>query len=366
MKTITLLPADSYVVINKTIITEYDKKVIIDLYQPIIGPIAVSLYFTFISDLDKYDNRSDVLSHHHLMIMLKSGLDVIKKACSSLESVGLIKTFVKLNDNQNNYIYEIYSPISPNEFLNHPVLNIVLYNNIGDTEYKKLCNHYKKIQIDMKEYEDISSTLSSTYTSINNNIRNDSIKSREEIGINVGEVIDFDTLISSIPNNIISDKAFNKRTMILTILTIIVIIGINQFTSLLEVALKDTQYSDTLTNDVWKQSGGTNALRVIVYSVPMIFSLIGKKYIDEANNPIINICVNCSVVTSLLYLVSMVTSGIFIGRLPIYTSLTSYILLPWLIDHMFEKKSAFLVKMMMYGFYFLFFYYQMHFAWGAL
>ena len=57
MKTITLLPADSYVVINKTIITEYDKKVIIDLYQPIIGPIAVSLYFTFISDLDKYDNK---------------------------------------------------------------------------------------------------------------------------------------------------------------------------------------------------------------------------------------------------------------------------------------------------------------------
>ena len=165
---------------------------------------------------------------------------------------------------------------------------------------------------------------------------------------------------------IVQGKAFNKRTMVLTILTIIVIIGINQFTSLLEVALKDTQYSDTLTNDVWKQSGGTNALRVIVYSVPMIFSLIGKKYIDEANNPIINICVNCSVVTSLLYLVSMVTSGIFIGRLPIFTSLTSYILLPWLIEHMFEKKSAFLVKMMMYGFYFLFFYYQMHFAWGAL
>lgn len=165
---------------------------------------------------------------------------------------------------------------------------------------------------------------------------------------------------------IIQGRAFNKRTIVLTILTIIVIIGINQFTSLLEVALKDTQYSDTLTNDVWKQSSGTNVLRVIVYSVPMIFSLIGKQYIDEANNPIINICVNCSIVTSLLYLVSMVTSGIFIGRLPIYTSLTSYILLPWLIEHMFEKKSAFLVKMMMYGFYFFFFFYQMHFGWGVL
>ena len=35
MKAITLLPADSYRVVNKTIISEYDKKVIVDLYQPI-------------------------------------------------------------------------------------------------------------------------------------------------------------------------------------------------------------------------------------------------------------------------------------------------------------------------------------------
>lgn len=165
---------------------------------------------------------------------------------------------------------------------------------------------------------------------------------------------------------IIQGNAFNKRTIVLIILTIIIIIGINQFTSLLEVALKDTQYSDTLTNDVWKQDDGTNVLRVLIYSVPMILAYIGKNYIKEADEPVINICVNCSVVTSLLYIVSKFTSGIYIGRLPIYTSLTSYILLPWLIDHMFEKKSAILVKLIMFGCYFLFFYYQMHFSWGFL
>ena len=69
----------------------------------------------------------------------------------------------------------------------------------------------------------------------------------------------------------------------------------------------------------------------------------------------INLCVNCSVITTALYVISAVTSGIYFGRLPIYTSLTGYILLPWLINHMFEKKSAVLVKIMMYGFYFLFF-----------
>ena len=99
MKTITLLPADLYKVFNKTIINEYDRKVIVNLYQPIIGPIAVSLYFTFISDLDRLESSSNVYSHHHLMISLKSGLDVIKKARESLESVGLLKTFVKVDDN---------------------------------------------------------------------------------------------------------------------------------------------------------------------------------------------------------------------------------------------------------------------------
>ena len=98
MKQITLLPADTYKVINKTILTEYDKKVIINLYQPIIGPIAVSLYLTLISDLNSEVNFCIDHTHHHLMITLKSGLDVIKQARTSLESVGLVKTLVKVEE----------------------------------------------------------------------------------------------------------------------------------------------------------------------------------------------------------------------------------------------------------------------------
>ena len=77
MREITLLPADTYIVVNKTILTEYDKKVIIDLYQPLIGPLAISLYLTLISDLNKDLKVIDNYSHHHLMGNLKSGLDSI-------------------------------------------------------------------------------------------------------------------------------------------------------------------------------------------------------------------------------------------------------------------------------------------------
>ena len=50
MDIITLLPADNYKVVNKTVLTDFDRKTLIALYEPIIGPFAISLYFTFWHD----------------------------------------------------------------------------------------------------------------------------------------------------------------------------------------------------------------------------------------------------------------------------------------------------------------------------
>ena len=50
MKNITILPADTYTVVNKTVLNESDRKLISMLYQPIIGHTAVSLYLTLIDE----------------------------------------------------------------------------------------------------------------------------------------------------------------------------------------------------------------------------------------------------------------------------------------------------------------------------
>ena len=133
MKLVTLLPADKYVVVNKTILTEIDKKNLINLYEPIIGFGSVSLYLTLWSDLDRLEIMSRDFTHHHLMSILKCSLDVIKQAREALEGVGLIKTYYKEGD-INSYVYELYSPLSAAEFFNNPILNIVLYNNVGEED----------------------------------------------------------------------------------------------------------------------------------------------------------------------------------------------------------------------------------------
>ena len=137
-----LLPADTYIVVNKTILSEQDKKKITMLYQPIIGHTAVSLYLTLIDDLEKREVMSDELTHHHLVSTMQLKLNDIVIAREKLEAVGLLKTYVK-EENVNNYVYVLYSPLSVNDFLNHPILSVVLYNNLGKKEYEKLVNYFK-------------------------------------------------------------------------------------------------------------------------------------------------------------------------------------------------------------------------------
>lgn len=83
-----ILPADSYVVVNKTIVTSNDRKIITDLYQPIIGNKAVSLYFTLLNDLEKKDFITKELTHHHLQSIMQISLEEIVNARERLEGVG--------------------------------------------------------------------------------------------------------------------------------------------------------------------------------------------------------------------------------------------------------------------------------------
>ena len=79
----------------------------------------------------------------------------------------------------------------------------------------------------------------------------------------------------------------------------------------------------------------------------------------------INFAANMSVVSSGIYVISMFTSAIMIGRLPIYFSLYNYILLPWEITHIFTKRSARVITWAMVGFYLLYNYYQVAIAYPS-
>lgn len=208
-----LLPADTYIVENSSILTEIDKKVIINLYEPIIGSNSVSLYLTLWSDLDKMELISSNYTHHHLMTILKSNLENIKIARESLEAVGLIKTFVKESDSINEYIYELYSPLSAYEFLNHPVLSVLLLNNIGEIEFNNIKRYYRKRSIPKTDYKEITSTMNETFKIVESStVIDDNIRKFNKLGINLDNNLDYDLIEASIPRGLLNSKALNKKT----------------------------------------------------------------------------------------------------------------------------------------------------------
>jgi replication initiation and membrane attachment protein len=91
----SLLPADSYVVINKTIITEEDKKILNTLYLPITGPLAIMLYMILLDDLDKFQLISESSSHAKLLSKLHVSTSELSEARNVLEAIGLLKTYLK-------------------------------------------------------------------------------------------------------------------------------------------------------------------------------------------------------------------------------------------------------------------------------
>lgn len=216
MKNISILPADTYTVINKTIITDTDRKVLSNLYQPIIGFQATALYLTLLNDLDKLEVASDCLTHHHLMNTLQLKLEDIIEARRVLEAIGLLKTYFK-KDNINNYVYLLYSPLTPGEFFSNPILNVVLYNNIGKKEYNKIVNYYKVPRVNLKDYEDITSKFTDVFTSVDGNsleIQEDILK-RNSNDIDNINLIDLNMILTSINESRINKNCFNKDVKIL-------------------------------------------------------------------------------------------------------------------------------------------------------
>ena len=212
MEKYSLMPADSYVVINKTILHDEDRKIITSLYLPIIGIEAVMLYFTLWADLDNAQIVSKEFSHQKLISTLRMTISEIESARRKLEAIGLVKTLIKTGS-VNNYIYELYSPVSANEFLSHPILNIVLYSNIGKTEYDNVVKSFKLPRFNTSSYEDITKSFDDVFESVSltsYDLSLEDIRKYNKLRLNINSNFDFNLLISSMPKNIDTNKVFTR------------------------------------------------------------------------------------------------------------------------------------------------------------
>ncbi|KIL49350.1 EpsG family protein [Jeotgalibacillus soli] len=133
---------------------------------------------------------------------------------------------------------------------------------------------------------------------------------------------------------IVRFKAWSKATVALVLLSIVIVIGFEQFSSVLFSAIEDTQYGAYKEFD----EGGASTIRVAVTAVPLLIAYLGREKLKRIF-PLSDIIVNLALL-NLVFMIVSTQSWIF-ARFSIYFGLYQLILISWVVKLFREKDQKF-------------------------
>ena len=144
-----------------SLLADYDRDTITNLYQPIIGYSALAIYFTLWSEA----NVQRVLSfssHEQLFTRMKIAPGNFVEARKVLEGVGLLKTRLEKAPGTNIYHYELSAPKTPERFFEDTLLYGMLIQALGENDASRLKRVYE-VEKQAQEGEDISSSFNDVF-----------------------------------------------------------------------------------------------------------------------------------------------------------------------------------------------------------
>ncbi|WP_421616948.1 replication initiation and membrane attachment family protein [Brevibacillus sp. TJ4] len=138
-----LTPKDRYLVRMIRPISFAETGYVVQLYLPIIGVEAYSLYQLLIHEVGQGSGAAAESSHRSLMLATSLSLDKLLDARERLEAIGLLDVRRRENQ-QRDYFYEyvIKPPLAPGEFFGDYVLSLMLLNKIENIRFQQLRQQY--------------------------------------------------------------------------------------------------------------------------------------------------------------------------------------------------------------------------------
>ena len=157
-----------------------------DLYLPLVGPFAVSVYQCLIHD-SSINEPNKVHPHGNLFSKLQMTAGQFEAAMRPLEAVGLVRTFSETTSSASYFIYCVYPPLLPEEFLSDVLFRGMLISYIGEEDVKKLDEQYSvgKIPTDLQECSETFLEFFHPDTYSSNNFRKPAAKAQKAM-VNTG------------------------------------------------------------------------------------------------------------------------------------------------------------------------------------
>lgn len=158
---VVVMSKDFMEVKTSSLIADYDREILANLYQPIIGFAAFALYLSLVVESNN-QKVSSMINHDEFFNKMKISAGQFVDARKLLEGIGLLKTFVSKARDINIYHYEVFAPRNPKDFFDNALLYGMLIQAVGESEANKLKNLYR-LDSPLDMGEDISSSFVDAY-----------------------------------------------------------------------------------------------------------------------------------------------------------------------------------------------------------
>lgn len=158
-----LQPHDGFLVTNVNYFTDFHKQVLTDLYLPIIGTKAYTLYLYLWSITT--DKLISMDRYQHTLLINATGESIadLKDSFSKLEGIGLIRTFAKTDVMGPLFLYELSAPLNPERFFKDDILTSYLIEMMGEKTVSKLRDKYTLHVANKEKYKEITTSFNDAF-----------------------------------------------------------------------------------------------------------------------------------------------------------------------------------------------------------
>lgn len=206
-----LLTSDVYQVRSSYMLDLTGYKTVLQLYQPLIGMEATALYLTLNSELDQMTLTKSPSLISRLCKLSGFSLNSLQESFDKLEAVGLVCSYVK-QTNDNRYLFDLKMPLSPQEFINHQILNRLLKDRLKD-EYEKTIAIFQTYNVNLNDYQEMTASFTDVFEIHHHHEKNilKEKKYKQKIHNSIENSYDLTLFYQGIENLQLSKKMFDQE-----------------------------------------------------------------------------------------------------------------------------------------------------------
>lgn len=158
-------PQAGYLVTAAADFITFNDQTFTDFYQPVLGPVAFSLFYALRSQLLSTPTLADRRLQSTLLVQVNAGQNQVSEGLRRLEGMGVVVTYFQHDAQGDLYVYELQPTLTPAKFLDDNLLSVLLLEAIGEVAFNRLVKQAHRYQLtgDQAKLKNVSHHFLDTY-----------------------------------------------------------------------------------------------------------------------------------------------------------------------------------------------------------